>query len=365
MPRASDNRGTCHADEVFDGQRWLSQAPGHGDLLRSTSDVQVCPYVPAVAGLRSRDTYGYLCTFACTWHYTWICTPTPAWYTPPTRRLASASAARHSSGARTALWSLSPRSSQETCCSRPGPTAPLTTPAMSSCTSAMARSSRPRRQARTCKSTRLTSAAWWSPPGLPTSPARNDRAPRSRSARCSTDEHVDARGDPDPRPDNGPANPGEHLGLLPLEGLPDGAHRRVGQGRREDRPARLAVPGHRGVHSCRHRARRRSARSHRRAHGSQPCHARTLRPSGGRCRRQQKFSKAASGRALPATMRQEWHSCTLRPRPHRFSRSGNPGCGTRRRLASFHAPSSESTFVSATPISLRSCAPARARGLGG
>src|SRR6266516_7859467 len=76
MPRASDNRGTCHADEVFDGQRWLSQAPGHGDLLRSTSDVQVCPYVPAVAGLRSRDTYGYLCTFACTWHCTWICTPT-------------------------------------------------------------------------------------------------------------------------------------------------------------------------------------------------------------------------------------------------------------------------------------------------
>src|SRR6266516_7568085 len=78
MPRASDNRGTCHADEVFDGQRWLSQAPGHGDLLRSTSDVQVCPYVPAVAGLRSRDTYGYLCTFACTWHCTWICTPTAA-----------------------------------------------------------------------------------------------------------------------------------------------------------------------------------------------------------------------------------------------------------------------------------------------
>src|SRR6266516_551819 len=76
MPRASDNRGTCHADEVFDGQRWLSQAPGHGDLLRSTSDVQVCPYVPAVAGLRSRETYGYLCTFACTWHCTWICTPT-------------------------------------------------------------------------------------------------------------------------------------------------------------------------------------------------------------------------------------------------------------------------------------------------
>src|SRR6266516_3858105 len=68
MPRASDNRGTCHADEVFDGQRWLSQAPGHGDLLRSTSDVQVCPYVPAVTGLRSRETYGYLCTFACTWH---------------------------------------------------------------------------------------------------------------------------------------------------------------------------------------------------------------------------------------------------------------------------------------------------------
>src|SRR6266536_3810235 len=69
--------GTCRAGEVFDGQRWLSQAPGHGDLLRSTSDVQVCPYVPAVAGLRSRDTYGYLCTFACTWHRTWICTPTP------------------------------------------------------------------------------------------------------------------------------------------------------------------------------------------------------------------------------------------------------------------------------------------------
>src|SRR6266536_3248989 len=68
--------GTCRAGEVFDGQRWLSQAPGHGDLLRSTSDVQVCPYVPAVAGLRSRDTYGYLCTFACTWHCTWICTPT-------------------------------------------------------------------------------------------------------------------------------------------------------------------------------------------------------------------------------------------------------------------------------------------------
>jgi hypothetical protein len=55
----------------------------------------------------------------------------PAWSSPPTPRLASASRARPSAGAATARRSRCPRSSLGTCCSRPAPMAPQRIPATS------------------------------------------------------------------------------------------------------------------------------------------------------------------------------------------------------------------------------------------
>ena len=69
---------------------------------------------------------------------------------------------------------------------------------------------------------------------------------------------MDPRSDPRPRRHNRPAHSRLHSWGFPVEGLQDGAGRRVGRGRNPDRPNRHQIPRRRPVDSGRTRQRRRA-----------------------------------------------------------------------------------------------------------